>query len=51
MYKCEQCGKNTQPHEKMNKSVTARRSVQYKNGSTGWEIVKEISVCRDCKEK
>ena len=62
MFKCEKCGKVTQPGDKINKKVVETREREYtsiigydKNDkpiyktSTGWEIVKEINVCDNCK--
>lgn len=56
MFKCEKCGNNTKPREKMHRQPILFRDVTYeikgKKGSvkykTGKEIVKEINLCDDC---
>lgn len=48
MFRCQQCGGQTAPHEKQTKKVLAKRPKTYKNGGVGWEIKKEISVCGKC---
>jgi len=50
MYKCEQCGRNSNAGEKQYKKIVAKREKRYSNGGVGWEIIKEISVCNKCKE-
>ena len=60
MYKCESCGKTTALSEKMERVVTERRDRvytavdrrgrEYEQGR-GWEIVKEIAVCKSCFKK
>lgn len=63
MYKCEKCGKITKPHEKLNRLVIQTRDKTYvnkfidKNGkecekiTKGYEIAKEINVCKECFER
>jgi len=50
MYRCEVCGKVSQPREKMYKIVVEKRLRRYSEGTIGWEIVKEFNVCHKCKE-
>jgi len=49
MFKCQQCGLNTEAGEKEHKKVIETRQKKYFNGGSGWEIVKEITVCKACK--
>lgn len=63
MYKCQICGKQTRPHQKINRIVTETRERNYINEfkdkkgnkrekiSTGYEIVKELNVCNECFKK
>lgn len=53
MFKCEQCSKTTKPYEKATKKITQTRKRDYFNEKeqligSGFEIVKEITVCVDC---
>ena len=52
MFVCVQCGKTTEPHEKMIRKVVKRLpKTYYWNGQVigiGWEIAKEISICQEC---
>lgn len=51
MFKCDACGKTTQPYEKAVKQVMETRSVTYRDdagGGIGTEIVKERTVCQAC---
>ena len=50
MFICGECKQNSQSGEKMTKVVIKARSVKYKDGLTGTEIVDEIGVCTKCKE-
>lgn len=51
MFICEQCGKGTEPHEKQYKIVVQARRVFYPDqGTSGWEIVRELKVCRRCAD-
>ena len=50
MMRCQQCKKVTAPREKTARKVIKTRKKVYPNGSEGWEIVKEIQVCKECKE-
>jgi len=58
MFRCEKCKKVSQIREKINNIVTEKRDKIYRidNGKDvievqGWEIVKEINVCRECYDK
>ena len=51
MFDCQQCGRTTEPGEKMAHKVIQKRPKVYKNGGVGWEIVKEISVCMNCRKE
>lgn len=63
MFKCQKCKQTTKPNEKLNKVVIATREKEYtnkfidKNGreqvkiTNGFEIVKEICVCKKCLEE
>ena len=51
MFNCEKCGRTTKAGEKMAKQCLKKRPRKYPNGSEGWEIAKEISVCEWCKDK
>lgn len=59
MFRCESCGKTTNPGEKCHKFVVKTRPKRYKNTikkgkkvevieSHGTEIVQEINMCDDC---
>lgn len=61
MFKCQKCGKVTEPNEKLNKIVTKTREREYVNTvlnkktkatfekiTKGTEIVSEIGVCTKC---
>lgn len=56
MFKCEICGKATQPREKQYKKMVKTRNKTYSNldkyervkTTKGSEIVKEINVCEKC---
>ena len=56
MFKCEKCGRITEPGEKQHKKVIETREKIYKNEdkhgniktSKGTEIVKEINICEEC---
>ena len=49
-FECQQCKRTTGLGEKQYKKVLETRPRKYKNGGVGWEIVKEIAVCQQCKE-
>lgn len=57
-YKCQQCGYVAKDGERPFKKVVETRQRTYKTKtkfgrekeSTGWEVVKEIIVCRNCME-
>jgi len=49
MFKCEQCGRQSKSGEKQYTKIIQKRKRHYDNGSEGWEIVKEIKVCGECK--
>ena len=54
MFICQQCNRQTVAGEKQFKKVIDSRPKRYDNGgiiSEGWEIVKEISVCGECKRR
>jgi hypothetical protein len=61
MFKCQNCGVNTQPNQPVNKVIINKRDKEYLNiienklrrqtreiNSDGWEIAKEIKVCPKC---
>ena len=53
MYKCGNCGINSEASEKMTKVVVEKRNKIYTGTfgeviGQGWEIVKEIGVCLKC---
>ena len=49
MFICERCNKKTKPHTKQYKVVVQVRQTHYPDsGTTGWEIVKELKVCKEC---
>ncbi|NVM34010.1 MAG: hypothetical protein HWN81_00340 [Candidatus Lokiarchaeota archaeon] len=57
MYKCKKCKNFTELGEKMEKIVVKTRNKIYTKinrrgheieAGTGWEIVKEIEVCKAC---
>ena len=48
MYKCNACGKNSEPKEKCNIVPIKFRTKHYPNGTIGKEIVKETKLCRKC---
>lgn len=49
MYKCDKCGKNSEPKEKCNiVPVKFRRKVYSKHDTIGQEIVKEQKLCSNC---
>jgi len=61
MFFCENCGKQVERNQPINKVVTKRRKVSYQNirrrkrkieedikETYGWEIAKEIDVCPVC---
>ena len=50
MFICKRCGQQTSPGEKMHKLVTKKRKKFYSIGIIGWEIIKEIPVCKNCME-
>ena len=60
-FKCQQCNKAQPPHTTTIRVVAQRRQVTYKSrandkgevidpGGEGWEIVKELVICAECKE-
>ncbi len=59
MFKCQECGRITQPREKQTKKVIAERerTYHYIDGkgreqiSKGKEITKEINICEKCANK
>ena len=48
MYKCDKCGKLSEPKERCNITPCEIRTKHYPNGTTGTEIVKERKLCIDC---
>jgi hypothetical protein len=48
MFRCERCGKISEPREQSVKVVIASRPVEYKGGYRGFETVTELLVCRTC---
>ena len=66
MYKCTGCGKNTEPNQGLLTNITKRPKVYIyqertynksedfytteEKKSEGWEIEKEVKVCKDCHE-
>lgn len=51
MFNCEICKKTSKAGEKQYKIIVEAREVVYENGTKGWEIVKEISVCETCSKR
>ena len=62
MYRCQKCNKNSKPGRELHKIVIETRPKEYKNiikiksrkrakFSTGYEIVKEMGVCKRCRTK
>lgn len=62
MFKCDKCGKTTEPREKLTKRPIMFRDRVYQNlivvgkktfpiTSFGKEIVKEINLCETCASK
>jgi len=62
MYICDKCRRNSKPRKELHKVVVKTRPKEYKNTykvrgrrktkySKGWEIVKELGVCRRCVKK
>jgi len=51
MYKCQKCGRQSKPKEKQYTKVVETREKYYKEGTTGWEIVRELKVCEGCKNE
>ena len=58
MFICNNCGVSTTSHEKQYKVVTKRRAhtyparlLRYDPGGEGWEIVREVALCKSCFEK
>ena len=45
MFKCEKCGQDSKPGEKLRKIVIERDSLTHK----GKEIEKELKLCNTCK--
>jgi hypothetical protein len=53
MFKCDSCKKVSARGEKANKVVVETREREYQHDNTiskGSEIVKEITVCKKCKD-
>jgi hypothetical protein len=53
MFRCEECGRVTQPREKQHRVVTGTRERVYAGrddvgAGRGWEIVSEARVCGGC---
>lgn len=55
MYYCEQCNKLSEPRVGQYKKVVEKRERDYVSKmrekikvTKGWEIVKELLVCREC---
>lgn len=59
MFKCEKCGRITEPREKLTKKPIITREKVYQqiikkgyygkiNTTVGYEIVKEINLCEKC---
>lgn len=51
MFKCEGCKQDIGPSIHPIKTVTQKRNVTYNNGSKGWEIVKEVNLCSECRSQ
>jgi hypothetical protein len=49
-YRCEECGCQVPPRQKLKRAVTGVRRKWYKNGSQGVEIITEKAVCAACSE-
>ena len=50
MHHCEFCQKQVIAGEKANKILCEARQKFYRDGSIGWEIVKERIACLECVE-
>jgi len=51
MFICERCNRITKPYEKQYKIVVQARETFYpESETTGWEIIKEINVCKECAD-
>jgi len=50
-FRCEECGKQIPPKIQSNKKVVKTRDKKYLCGSSGVEIVKELTVCNNCFNK
>jgi len=48
-FRCQNCGGQVPPKKEQIKIITKRRHKVYDDGGTGWEIVKELNVCDQCK--
>jgi hypothetical protein len=56
MFKCQECNKVSKSREKSHKKVIQTRKKEYYDEKQrligeGTEIVKEMTVCKDCLEK
>lgn len=52
MFKCGKCGRITEPREPRAMEVVEKREKFYEvpgGEAKGWEIVREIAVCKNCK--
>lgn len=51
MFTCQKCGRTVGPRVPMNKLVVKKRKKTYPEGTTGYETVKELSVCKECMDE
>jgi len=52
MYKCDKCGKNSEPKEKCNiVPIKFRKKAYPKHNTVGQEIVEEQKLCGECAGK
>jgi len=49
MFRCQNCGRVTFPHEPMTKKIVETKEVVHADRNTrGTQIVKEITICETC---
>lgn len=54
MFRCGKCGRQTEPREGAQHLIVEKREKEYQLAegeiSRGWEIVKEILICKPCAQ-
>lgn len=48
MFKCGVCGTNSKKGERASHALLEKRSVNYRDGGQGWEIVREVLAHAAC---